>query len=600
MSKSDVSCNVSRGVSYDEVHELRSAATVPLVLLAVDGTVDVEAGGAEAGGAAEQCRTPLAGGVGATRLRAGVAKVRAINRVRKQVHFVAEQAEELSTPAGAVGEQDAVELPNFRPILSIFVFPNLPLLGVWIFTAGLTSRAVSLLAFEITLCSAALPDPPAAPAPPGAPPLASTAWLAPAPLDETSGGAARSVLSPSCSVKYAALAVAVLLMTVGALILGLCMLVHFYRRHVADGHPSWKNAARAPNWKLVQDPLFKLSARVQSAFPVGCCAKGAKHPLQRKTGGWQTDPEDTVEPARTERILARPFTVFWSKSSDGIDSMSLGLFIKVRGNSFLGLLFSWMIFAVQMVLGTLVGLAPYLGGGATGARIVMLTTFGIKSLWAVQQFLLSPCACLLSNLVLTMQLTTECLGLGALFFADATLSGVHLGSAADYFRSAAEWSMLLPIFYPVAMKAYDAIVVNLIANFFRRKLSCAEIGFTFTALIAHMPALMQLFVGFETNDKEASAIPAVVVLGTKMKALVVEVADKLCVSVRCCARCAACFSSRTAKRTSLVEVWRGHLKSHISRTKSGRMKAIDAQGHRGAAQSADDAGSDDDAGDGDV
>lgn len=114
----------------------------------------------------------------------------------------------------------------------------------------------------------------------------SLAWLAAG--RDVWGGNPRAFGATSCSVWYTALAVAVLLMTVGALLLGLCMLVHFHRRHVADGHPSWKNAARAPHWKLVQDPLFQLWARVQSALPAGCCAKGAKHPVQRMTGGWRT------------------------------------------------------------------------------------------------------------------------------------------------------------------------------------------------------------------------------------------------------------------------------------------------------------------------
>ena len=57
------------------------------------------------------------------------------------------------------------------------------------------------------------------------------------------------------------------------------------------------------------------------------------------------------------------------------------------------------------------------------------------------------------------------------------------------------------------------IGVNLIGNFFRRKLSCAAICFTFTALLAHVPAMVQTFVGFETNDQASLVLATVLIHG---------------------------------------------------------------------------------------
>ena len=43
---------------------------------------------------------------------------------------------------------DDDKLPPFRPLPTMLVFPNLPLLAFWCFTMGLTKKSTSLLAFS--------------------------------------------------------------------------------------------------------------------------------------------------------------------------------------------------------------------------------------------------------------------------------------------------------------------------------------------------------------------------------------------------------------------------------------------------------------------
>ena len=44
-----------------------------------------------------------------------------------------------------------VDVPTFRPLPGLLVFPNLPFLGFWIFNAGLVKKAVGTHAHSNSL-----------------------------------------------------------------------------------------------------------------------------------------------------------------------------------------------------------------------------------------------------------------------------------------------------------------------------------------------------------------------------------------------------------------------------------------------------------------
>ena len=70
-------------------------------------------------------------------------------------------------------------------------------------------------------------------------------------------------------------------------------------------------------------------------------------PVTRMQGKWAKPPADVAEPARTERLLAHPFTILRSCGSDCQDSMSLNMMGKTSGGQFIGICFAWASMIVQ-------------------------------------------------------------------------------------------------------------------------------------------------------------------------------------------------------------------------------------------------------------
>ena len=57
---------------------------------------------------------------------------------------------------------------------------------------------------------------------------------------------------------------------------------------------------------------------------------------------------DVAEPARTERILTRPYSVLKPCAADYIDGMSMTLMPKSSGKYFLGMAFNWYTLLIQV------------------------------------------------------------------------------------------------------------------------------------------------------------------------------------------------------------------------------------------------------------
>ena len=250
------------------------------------------------------------------------------------------------------------------------------MLAFWFFTTGLTANATALLALQ----------------------LSYSEWERPPPRMEinaaggTSGGAggsggshalgngsipvegvnalfARPEGPNACSAWCTGLASATLLTILAVLFTGLAMLLRFSKHYRAS---TWTKVAPEA-WNKVNDPIFRLWSRLRlCATRAVCCAPCGQRlatPVDRFTGKWVRPSLDVAEPARTERLLARPFTVFHGCAADIQDSMALHLLNKASGRRFLGLGFSWFSMLVQIVTGVLSGLGPFLAARGLPAAL---------------------------------------------------------------------------------------------------------------------------------------------------------------------------------------------------------------------------------------
>lgn len=170
------------------------------------------------------------------------------------------------------------------------------------------------------------------------------------------------------------------------------MLLHFYARFLKA---SWKPYPPPETWEKVDDPIFRMYSRLKSCAlrrVRGYDDPGSEMPLQRLGGKFAKAPDDMKEPERTERLLAHRFQLFRAHASDCAESMSLNLFVKVSGKSMLGLSFAWASMAIQVVIGVLSGIGPYLQAGGYPAVGQMLACALIKCVWAAVLICYMPCA----------------------------------------------------------------------------------------------------------------------------------------------------------------------------------------------------------------
>ena len=89
----------------------------------------------------------------------------------------------------------------------------------------------------------------------------------------------------------------------------------------------------------------------------------------RKTGTFGVPDEDLEEPARTERLLASPLAFHRKRAGDRFQSIEGYLLFRVNGTNSIGASYRLLVVVVNMMFGTLSGLAPLLGPGTMLALV---------------------------------------------------------------------------------------------------------------------------------------------------------------------------------------------------------------------------------------
>jgi len=301
-----------------------------------------------------------------------------------------------------------------RPFPTAFVFPNLLFLPFWLFNTGLSEGATALFASGLTCVGE------------GGQQL----------LQETADCVAAGPML--------ALALAVLAAVVAVLAIGLHMLLHFMRCFRAD---SWEGAEPAKDASKIDDPLFRLLGKIRARLGLRA--------LHRELGGWTTSEEDSVEPRRTERLLANLWTCTHATAADSIAAMEGHLLDSCSGHTTLALLFAWLTMLVQVFVGVMSGVGPYLTAGSRTADAQVATLAGVKISWAI--LLLSGITESVDSLgtyVAVAQFLSEGIAAAVLLFAQHS-DIFNDENIPDELRGLSFFLLLIPVFLPVLQTYYD-------------------------------------------------------------------------------------------------------------------------------------------------
>ena len=193
----------------------------------------------------------------------------------------------------------------------------------------------------------------------------------------------------------------------------------------------------------------------QLSVPLPVLQEGAA-PIHRVQGVWRNLEEDLAEPMRTERLLSRSLlNPFHARSTDCQHAMMPHLLIGTSGRSCVGLLSAWLGLVVQVAVGALSGIAPYLTAGDTGAKCQVLALGLLRLLWASVAVTFRPCADLVKNAVCACAFASE--GTAAVLLYLAEWHDGISADAVDSLRLTSSLLLLIPVFLPIAEKVYDGV-----------------------------------------------------------------------------------------------------------------------------------------------
>jgi len=239
-------------------------------------------------------------------------------------------------------------------------------------------------------------------------------------------------------------------------------------------------------------------------------------PAPRMKGSWKVPSTDVSEPARTERLLARPLRLLHAHAADAKDSMGFHLFGKVSGNHFIGMCFAYASFLLQCLLAVVSAVGPYVTRGTAAANAQVLSVAFVKLLWAGVLTVYMPSVCLLTNAVVTAQFFCEAASVLLVFAAS------QQGTDADADAAllvAPFYLLLLPVFLPILQKAYDGLFVNIVTACCRKRFdaraACAKVVILLLAVPSFLAGLLGIGSSAKFNVAKLSTTSKVVILSTK-------------------------------------------------------------------------------------
>ena len=235
-------------------------------------------------------------------------------------------------------------------------------------------------------------------------------------------GATKCIADPSTDGGGTVLGVVVLLATVG-LYVGLVVdMIRFRRRTRAE---AIKWAAAKPKTKPEEcaDPLMRTRGALQLrlASKGWLCFKRLKADAvkDRASGAFDMSAlaEESKEPARTERLLARPFALTHKSVVDQFHARAGTMFFRVNAASKIGVGWRMIVIGATMTIGFLCGLGVAIKPGSVGGILQTALVWILQVTLGVLCFTFSPDADKVFSAIAGAQFLAEGLSNMLLFFA---------------------------------------------------------------------------------------------------------------------------------------------------------------------------------------
>ena len=239
---------------------------------------------------------------------------------------------------------------KFIPYPAFLVFPGLLIVGVAVFLTGLLGAAIQVL-------------------------------LATKP-EEQAGATCGDRVGVSCAclvLAWVAIGVASCYFAFASFII-----VKFNRQYRIR---AWEPTRVATQSALVKDPLFRAISKLRTKLCCRhvCVGDGKAAIVERMHGEFIRPPAETVEPERTERLLAKPVALVRGNASDMIDAYSIPLMARASGVSASVTVFEVVILGAQVSIAILngIGAGAELAPDSTAAKCVVMTIFFVQAGTAV-------------------------------------------------------------------------------------------------------------------------------------------------------------------------------------------------------------------------
>lgn len=196
------------------------------------------------------------------------------------------------------------------------------------------------------------------------------------------------------------------------LVLSYAMCLHY---DVRFRKAAWKAEELPEGVRYIEDPILRLFGRLRLAlaFAYRRLRRGAETRqnleslVKLKDRSKGEFVRQVVEPARTHRLLSRPFRCFQSEPEDALDALRLVWMSRATGKSFHGIFYDIFMFTAMMAISSLNGLAPALQSDTAGAMTQAVFILVLQWLFVVYMFFLRPSVDRLDNAMITLQFAFE-------------------------------------------------------------------------------------------------------------------------------------------------------------------------------------------------
>lgn len=343
---------------------------------------------------------------------------------------------------------------KFVPLPSLFVHPSLLFTGISLYTSGLVTTATQLVVSSFT-----------------------------------------------CGMQCKWPGLVVLGANVIYILLSLAMVIHY---HVKWGKATWMPAEPADTPQEVEDPLYRLVSKVR----VRTCRKGrAFNIMDRARGEYAAPDEELEEPARTERLLHRPYRLFHVCSADAQQGMASSWMGRASGG-FTGITYDYVCFILQTILAVVAGLSKATtGDGQTylvvGSPAQVVAVVKLASQWGTALYveMLTPSCDRVENHFQGVQFAIE---------GSSTFCSVLILFGISDSASMLPLTFLLAtgaVFLPLIAKFYDAVVSFASQLCRKEKVDKTAVCLACYALLTAIPGAILLQLGLASSlDSNASFV----------------------------------------------------------------------------------------------